>query len=44
MHKNTIDEDSVFEINPNYSVTLKRFGPTKQNVVIVDDFYADPGC
>tara|TARA_B100001287_G_scaffold122592_1_gene103374 strand:+ start:2565 stop:3272 length:708 start_codon:yes stop_codon:yes gene_type:complete len=42
MHKNIIDEDAVFEINADYSVTVERIGPDKQNVVIVDDFYADP--
>ena len=42
MHKNTITEDQVFEINPDYSVTLQKFGPTKQSVVVVDNFYKDP--
>ena len=42
MHKNTIDEDKVFEINPDYSVTVQKFGPMKQSVVVVDNFYKNP--
>ena len=42
MHKNIINEDTIFEINPDYSVTVQKFGPTKQSVVVVDDFYKDP--
>ena len=39
MLKNTIDEDTILEINPDYDVHVKKFGPLKQNVVIVDNFY-----
>jgi hypothetical protein len=42
MIKNTINEDTIFEINPDYSVSLQKFGPLKQTVVIVDEFYKNP--
>ena len=42
MIKNTINEDTIFEINPDYDVTLQKFGPLKQSVVVVDNFYKNP--
>ena len=40
MDKNVIDEEEVFAINPNFSVSVQHFGKVK--VVIVDDFYLNP--
>jgi hypothetical protein len=40
MDKNVIDEDEVFAVNPNWSISVQKFNDVK--VVIVDDFYKDP--
>tara|TARA_B100000123_G_scaffold82881_1_gene59773 strand:- start:4172 stop:4879 length:708 start_codon:yes stop_codon:yes gene_type:complete len=42
MDKKTINEDIVFEINPNYYVAVEYFGKQKVKVVVVDDFYKNP--
>ncbi len=42
MDKKTINEDEVFEINPNYYVAVEYFGKQKVKVVVVDDFYKNP--
>jgi hypothetical protein len=38
--KNIIDEEEVFAINPNFSVSVQNFGKVK--AVVVDDFYLNP--
>ena len=42
MDKKTINEDTIFEINPDYDVLLQNFGPTGQRVVVIDNFYKYP--
>ena len=40
MKKNKINEEEVFEINKDYSVTIKKVGRKQTVVVVVDDFLA----
>ena len=42
MKKNVINEDEIFEINPNYTVKVETFQPGNVKVVMVDDFYKNP--
>ena len=42
MIKNTINEDTIFEINPDYDVNLQQVGPNKDIIVVVDNFYKNP--
>ncbi len=42
MKKNIIDEDKVFEINQNCKVSMEEYGPNKDRVVTVDNFYMYP--
>ena len=42
MKKNQINEDEVFLINENYSVTVETYGNNKDKIIVVDDFYTNP--